>query len=343
MKKNHKSSDIKMADIAKAAGVSLATVGRVLHKNGYVSKENREKIEGLIQEYGYVPNKIAQGLKNNKSKLIGHLVIFSPNMLFAKISLAVNKAALERGFHVITMSGHRDLNEEEAQINELIGYRVGGVIVTSNVHIPNTLIQKLVDLKIPVVLIERTYEMAHVDCIKIDDLAGSFDAVRHIINEGHERVGFIGMDLFHEVEKLRYQGYCDALNNAGIKQTEKYINFMPEYSVNAGYQATKKLLELDTPPTAIFSTSDLFVCGVLQYLHEKGKRVPQDLSLVGYDDTLSTLLAPPITSVALSLDDIGSQAFKLLLERSADFEAPSRTVKINTVLINRNSVGRINR
>ena len=342
MKKSNKSTNIKMSDIAKAAGVSLATVGRVLHKNGYVSEENREKIELLIQEYGYVPNKIAQGLKNRKSKLIGHLVIFNPNILFAKISLAVNKAALEQGFHVITMTGHRDLNEEELQINELIGFRVDGVIITSNVHIPQSLIKKLLDLNIPVVMIERTYDMPYVDCIKVDDQNGSFEAVRHIIEKGHKRIGFIGMNLFHEVEKLRYQGYCNALEHDGIELIEEYVRFMPEYSVDAGYAAAKELLELSTPPTAIFSTSDLFACGVMQFLHQQGKRVPADLSLVGYDDTLSTLLAPPITSVGLSLEKIGSQAIDLLLERSADIKASTRIMKINTVLIDRNSVKQIN-
>lgn len=328
-----------MSDIAAAAGVSLATVGRVLHKNGYVSEENREKIERLIQELGYVPNKIAQGLKNRQSKLIGHLVVFNPNMLFAKISLAVTQSALQHGFHVLTMTGHQNLDEEEAQINELIGHRVDGVIITSNVHIPKTLIQKLVDLEIPVVMIERTYDLPHVDCIRVDDLNGSFEAVDHIIAKGHRRIGFIGMQLFHEVEKLRYQGYCDALRNAGMEISDDYICFMPDYSVENGFRAMETLMKTNQfPPTAVFATSDLFTCGVMQYLHQQGKRVPEDLSLVGYDDTLSTLLAPPITSVGLSLDEIGSHAIELLLRRMQDYQAPSSIVPIKTVLIDRQSV-----
>ena len=330
-----------MSDIAKAAGVSLATVGRVLHKRGYVSAENREKIERLVQESGYVPNKMAQGLKNRQSKLIGHLVVFNPNMLFAKISLAVSSAALEQGFHVLTMTGHQNLNEEEAQLNELIGHRVDGVIITSNARIPKTLIQKLVDLKIPVVMIERTYDLPRVDCIRVDDLAGSFEAVQHLIKHGQRRIGFIGMQLFHEVERLRYQGYCEALRSAGIELVDEYICFMPEYSVEAGYRAMQALMKLEQPPGSVFATSDLFICGVMQSLYQQGKRVPDDLSLVGYDDTLSTLLAPPITSVGLSLDEIGKQAIELLLERMQDIQAPSRMVTIKTVLIKRDSVSSI--
>ncbi|HNB51006.1 MAG TPA: LacI family DNA-binding transcriptional regulator [Anaerolineales bacterium] len=329
---------VKMADIAQAAGVSLATVGRVLHKSGYVSPENREKIERLIQDLGYVPNKMAQGLKNRQSKLIGHLMVFNPNMLFAKISLAVNQAALAQGFHVLSMTGHRDLQEEEAQVNELLGHQVDGVIITSNGHIPRALIQKLVELNIPVVMVERTYDLPQVDRIRVDDLSGAEEAVQHLIAHGHQRIGFIGMENFHEVEELRYQGYCQALARAGVESVAQYICLMPEYSVEAGAQAMETLLKLAEPPTAVFTTSDLFACGVLQALYQHGKRVPEDLSLVGYDDTLSTLLAPPVTSVGLSLEEIGENAIALLLQRMTAMDSPANVVTIKTVLIERQSV-----
>ncbi len=338
MEKLNPHQNVKMADIAQAAGVSLATVGRVLHKSGYVSPENREKIERLIQDLGYVPNKMAQGLKNRQSKLIGHLMVFNPNMLFAKISLAVNQAALEQGFHVLSMTGHRDLHEEEAQVNELLGHQVDGVIITSNGHIPRTLVQKLVELNIPVVMIERTYDLPHVDCIRVDDLSGAAEAVHHLIANGHQRIGFIGMQVFQEVEELRYQGYRQALQQAGLESADQYICFMPEYSVEAGYQAMETLFQLDQPPTAVFATSDLFACGVLQSLYQHGKRVPEDMSLVGYDDTLSTLLAPPVTSVGLSLEEIGENAIALLLQRMTAMDTPANVVTIKTVLIERQSV-----
>lgn len=327
-----------MADIARAAGVSLATVGRVLHKSGYVSAENRARIERLIQEAGYVPNKIAQGLKSRHSNLIGHLVVFNPNMLFAKISLAVNTSALEHGFHVLTMTSHQQLNEEEAQVQELIGHRVDGVIITSNVRISKALIQKLVGLKIPVVMIERTYALPHVDRIRVDDRQGSSEAVQHIIAKGHRRIGFIGMQLAHEVERLRYQGYCDALKRAGLALAEDLTCFVPEYSVEAGREAMDAFSGLAQPPTAVFATSDLFTCGVMQSLNQQGKRVPEDLSLVGYDDTLSSMLAPPITSIGLSLDAIGQHAIDLILRRMDNPQASARSVKVKTVLIDRGSV-----
>jgi DNA-binding LacI/PurR family transcriptional regulator len=333
--------NVKMSDIAKAAGVSHATVARVLHKNGYVSEENRQNIERLIHEMGYVPNKMAQGLKNAQSKIIGHVMLFNPNMLFAKISYAVNRAAAERGFHVLTVTSHPNLDEEEAQIDELIGRRVEGVIITSDAFISRELVQKLVGLRIPVVMIERTLDLAQVDCIRVDDWQGAYSAVSHLTGLRHRRIGLIGMRPIlpiHDVEQLRYQGYADAIQAAGLPVDEALVCLMDEYSPSAGYQAAEALMRLPEPPTAVFATSDLYACGVLQYLHHCGKKVPEDLSLVGYDDTLATLLAPPISSVGLLNEKIGEQALELLTRRMADGQAPAQSIPIETVFIERGSV-----
>ncbi len=333
--------NVKMSDIAKAAGVSHATVARVIHKNGYVSEENRQKIERLVAQMGYVPNKLAQGLKSSQSKLIGHLTLFHPNMLFAKISYAVTRSAATQGFQVLTATSHPSMGEEETLINEIIGRRVDGVIITSNVFVPEELILKLVGLNIPVVMIERTRDLPHVDRIQIDDLNGSFEAVRHLLNKGHRRIGFIGRQPtlpISDVEHLRFQGYLNALQWANIDVEDALIRQMEDYTVEAGYEATQSLLKLDQPPTAIFATSDLFACGELQYLYQSGKKVPEDVSLVGYDDTLSALLSPPISSVGLSHDKIGQHAIELLLKRMSKPEAPAQTIMIETVFIDRQSV-----
>lgn len=333
--------NVKMSDIAKAAGVSHATVARVIHRNGYVSEESRKKIEQLIAEMGYVPNKLAQSLKSAQSKLIGHLILFHPNMLFAKISYAVNHSAAAQGFQVLTVTSHSSRDEQETLINEMIGRRVDGVIITSNVFVPQDMILKLVGLNIPVVMIERTRDLPYVDRIQVDDLNGSFEAVRHLLKKGHQRIGFIGTLPtlpISDVEHLRFQGYIDALKWANLDVEDALVRHMEDYTAEAGYQAVESLMQLDNPPSAIFATSDLFVCGELQYLYQSGKRVPDDVSLVGYDDTHSALLSPPISSVGLSHDKIGEHAIELLLKRMSDPRAPAQTVMIETVFIDRQSV-----
>ena len=334
-------SNTKMVDIARMAGVSLATVGRVIHQNGYVSEDKRKEIELIIEETGYVPNKIAQGLKSSQSKLIGHMTVFNPNMLYEQISSSINKKAHENGYNVLTLTSHKEPEEDRKQVEELMGRQVDGVIITSNPFIPVSLIEKFVTAKIPVVMIERVQKLPGVDCIVVDDFNGAYEAVSHIIKMGHKNIGFIGMKNWHEVEKLRYQGYSKALENAGLKQHKSLTYFTQDYDVNQGKLAAQSLFNGEIVPTALFVTSDILACGVAQFCYEKGINIPKDLSLVGYDNTLSVLLAPPITSMGLPSEEIGEQALQLLARRMADFKLPSKSVLVRPILINRKTVQRV--
>ncbi|MDF2943637.1 MAG: transcriptional regulator [Herbinix sp.] len=331
-------ANVKMIDIAKAANVSLATVGRVIHNNGYVAEDKRKEIEQIIKDMGYVPNKMAQALKYSHSKLLGHMTLFSQNMLYEQISAAVDKAALSHDYHVMTLASHYDHGEEAKQIDELIAQRVEGIIITSNAMIDRELITKLVDIKIPVVMIERALNIPYVDRILVDDLGGVYVAVTHILEKGHRRIGFIGRYPEHEVEINRYNGYCKAINDYGLPILPEFIQLKPDYSILSGYQATKALMEEANPPTAIFTTSDIYACGVMQCLYEKNIRVPKDISIIGYDNTLATMLAPAINSVGLPYQEIGDWAIKLLLARMENEKAPAQTVMISTRFIDRKTV-----
>ncbi|MCM3174576.1 MULTISPECIES: LacI family DNA-binding transcriptional regulator [unclassified Paenibacillus] len=330
--------NIKMTDIAKKAGVSLATVGRVLHNNGYVSKEKRKMIEQIIKETGYVPNKIAQGLKASRSNIFGHLTLFNDNMQYKGISSAINTSAVEKGYQVLTLTYHEDSGEEEHQINELIGHRVEGVFITSNCSIPEKLISRLSEEQIPVVMIERTYDMPHVDRIVVNDYLGSQGAVLHFIEKGHRRIGFIGSELTQQVEIDRYQGYLKALEEVNVIPNKDWIKHMPDYSLDFGRQAMNELLNSNSPPSAVFMTSDIFACGVLQTLYDQKLRVPEDISLIGYDNTLSALLSPPLTSVGLPYNEIGEHAVELLLRRTKDFSYESCTIEVEPFLMDRRTV-----
>lgn len=334
--------NIKMSDVAKAAGVSLATVGRVLHNNGYVSEEKRKLIEQIIKETGYVPNKIAQGLKASRSKILGHLTLFNDNMQYMGISSAINAAALKNGYHVLTLTSLQGLEEEEKQINELIGHRVDGVIITSNCTIPKELVGRLVEEHIPVVMIERTSEIPLVDRIVVNDHSGSMTAVGHMVRKGHKKIAFIGAELSRQIEMDRYKGYLDALHEAEIAPNKEWIKIMPDYSLELGRKAIDELLNVEQQPSAVFMTSDIYACGVLQVLYERGLKVPEDISIIGYDNTLSALLSPPITSMGLSFEDIGEHAIQLLLTRMNDNSAVTCTVTIDPFLMDRHTVRDLN-
>ncbi len=334
-------SNIKMEDIAKRAGVSLATIGRVIHNNGYVSAEKRREIERIIEETGYVPNKIAQGLKNSRSKLIGHLTRFNQNMLFEQISRSVDSCAYDKGYYVLTLTSHSDRDEEKRQVEELIGHRADGVIITSNPFIHREDIEKLTKAGIPVVMVERTQKLPGVDCVEVDDFYGAYEAVSHILKKGHRRVGFIGVKNGHEVERLRYEGYSKALSDMGMEADSSMSYITDTYTVEEGKKAISALLSQRERITALFMTSDIFACGVMQICYQEGIRIPEELSLVGYDNTLSSLLSPPITSMGLPCEEIGKIAINYLTDRITDLQAASRKSKIKPVLIDRGTVKEI--
>jgi LacI family transcriptional regulator len=187
-------------------------------------------------------------------------------------------------------------------------------------------------------MIERAYDIPYVDRILVDDEGGVYDAVSHIIEKGQQRIGFIGRYPELEVEIDRYNGYCKALNDHKILVLPDLIQLKPDYSIQSGYQAAKALIETGNPPTAIFTTSDIYACGIMQYLYEKKIRIPEEISIVGYDNTLATLLAPVIDSVGLPYQEIGDWAVKLLLSRIDNMTAQEQTIKIKTEYIDRDTV-----
>ena len=329
---------LTMVDIARISGVSLTTVGRVVRKNGYVSREKRELVEEVIRETGYIPNRVAQGLKSKKTSLIGHLTIFNPNMLYERISKAVNSAAGEVGYQVLTYTVELNDGNWENILDELIARRVDGIIITSHPSLEERVLEKVAGHNIPLVLVERTREGESLDRIVIADYQGAFNAVDHILSRGHKRIAYVGREADHPVEQRRLQGYRDALAAAGRETDPSLISLWDTYGVEEGRKAAEELLNREDPPSAVFMSSDLFVCGFLQICYEKRILVPDEISLVGYDDTLSMMLSPPITSVGLDLSHLGREAVSLLLARRDDWERESREIINETYLADRGSV-----
>ena len=308
-----------MHDVAKLAGVSLATVGRVLHKNGYVSQENREKVEAAVKALGYIPNSAAQLLKNSCSRMLGHILRFSPNLLFGQISRGVDRAAAERGYSVLSYTKYGSPGEDQRIVTEFISRRVEGVLITSLQEFDQGLLDKLLDAGIPTVRIERAPPGA--DRVMVDDFQGAYQGARSLVEAGHKHIAFIGVGGDSRVERLRLLGYRKALEEGGITPSPRLERLAEDYSPQEGYRAMEALWR-HVGPTAVFAGADTLASGALQYLYQVGARVPEDLSLLGYDNTLATLLAPPLDSVGIQAEAMGRAAVDLLLQRKQRPLAP---------------------
>ncbi len=328
----------KMADVAKLAGVSLATVGRVIHNNGYVSAENRRRVEAAVSRLGYVPNTLAQGLKSGV-QMVGHILQFNPNMLFAQISRAVDEACTQHGYRVLNFTKYGLPGEDQRIVTEFIGRRVSGVLITSiGQGLDPALIKRLERARIPVVWIERAPEGS--DCVLLDDRAGTYSAVSSMIQAGHRKIAYIGREPAQMVEKRRLQGYRDALRDNGLPLERGLEKLTTDYQPVSGRKAMAQLWESPQRPTGVFGAADTLICGAMQYLYQAEVKIPTDLSLAGYDNTVSEILSPPVNSVGIHAAEMGRKAVELLLRRREEPNRQPEALWVGTELVDRGTVVR---
>lgn len=326
-------ANAKLADVAKAAGVSLTTVGRVLH-GGYVSENKRERVEKAVKELGYVPNKMAQGLKMRESKMIGNLMRFNPNLLYEQISKGIGRAAGEKGYGVYAVTDY-DGNVEN-QIDELIARKVDAVVIISFSLIETDSIRKITAAGIPVVMVERVQDIPGVDRVVINDIGGAYDATTALIENGRSNISFVGVEPSgRSVELERREGYEKALKDKGFEVKPDYIYEATAYSSEQGYVAAKTIYEKGSRPDGFFCTSDLLASGVMQYLYENKVNIPEEVAIVGYDDTISHMLAPKISSVGLDSEKIGDCVMEMILTRLKNKELAPRETRLDTVFVDR--------
>lgn len=334
---------IKITDVALEAGVSSTTVARVINNNGYVSDEKRKSVHRAIRKLGYVPNRIASGLRNSKPFFIGHVVeVLAENPFFSVICNAVNTTAEKAGYHVLTALKQGDPLKERAVIENLVSLMVDAIIFTGNVSSDAATIEWIQSRGIDVVMIERPSVGSKVDAVLLDSYQGALMAMEHMISLGHKEFGFLGMKHNrHDVEYQRYHGFCEALESAGLDYHPEWVRYVADYTVEFGRTEMLSMLQERQIPTALFIPSDVVACGALQALYSQGIQVPSDISIVGFDNTLSSICSPTLTSIDLQLEQAGATAVEMILERKNGLRMGVKTVTLSPMLIDRESVKRI--
>jgi len=324
-------------DIAEKTNLSKSTVVRVINNSGYVSKVNREKIEKTIKELNYMPNILAQGLKNKSTMMIGHVLPISHNNpFFTLIARSVEEYANKFQYSVITKFIYGNNITVETIIRELIGRMVDGIIFTSIQQMIN--FEILLINKIPTVFIERKANTEETETVLLNDYKGSFDATNMLIKNGHKKIAFIGKNPLHDVERNRYEGFVAAMTEALGSVNRADVYFMQNYTVEYGYEAAIKILKKKKKPTAIYCSSDILAVGVMQYLYEKNIRIPDDISIIGFDNTYSSIIPPKINTVAYHFDEIGKSAVEMIVERIRKERSESRKIILDPYIIDRGSV-----
>jgi LacI family transcriptional regulator len=302
-------------DVAKKAGVSVATVSHVINGTRKVAPETEARVRRAMEELGYQPNAIAQSLRKRTTYAIGILVSDITNPFFATLVRGAEDAALEAGYSVIVCNSDEDPQKEDMYIRALWRRRIDGMLIAPTRDGTSSALQELVRRKLPFVFVDRKAKGIEADAVLSDNIGGAYLATKHLIERGHKRIGIVlGIPGATTTEE-RLLGYRQALEEAGIPFSEDLVVW-GGYRMEGGRKACAKLLSLSDPPTAIFSTNNLMTVGVLQELSYRRIKIPEEVAVVGFDDLeWAEIVYPPLTVVVQRPYEIGYQAFKILLRR----------------------------
>ncbi len=342
-----------LKDVAGLAGVSTATVARVLHGNGYVAEETRQLVRAAIAESGYRLNAVAQGLRKQRTFTLGHVLqSVSPNPFFAGVALGVEQEAARSGCGVLVVNTRGEGERERSGVDLLLQRRVDAILFTTVVDEAN--VRFALESGTPVVQVERMSPIPTL-AVTVDNASGAREAMAHLFGLGHGRIAFIGVDpdavrgsglpsARRVVERERLEGYREALRRQGRAVAEDLIALQESYSALDQTRAVAGGLLRRPPrsrPTAVFAACDLMAAAVLQEAARQGVAVPEELSVVGFDDTYAPYLTPALTTVAQPMDEIGRAAARLALDalRDGARAGEPRTERLATTLVVRASTG----
>jgi LacI family transcriptional regulator len=298
-------------DVARVAGVSIATVSATINHTAYVSPPLQERVRKAIAEVGYHPDAIARSLKTRTTKTLGLIISDISNPFFTSLIRGIEDVANGRGYTLILCNTDERLEKERAYVQLLRSRRVDGVIMA-----PVGGTEEYVDFDAaaaaPVVFIDRRVP-ARADAVVTDNVQGAHDVVRYLIGLGHRRIGVITGLPHISTSEERLAGYQGALQEAGLQSDPSLVK-VGSSRLEGGHQAAQELLATAMRPTAIFATNNLMAIGLMRAVAERGLRCPEDISVACFDDfDWASVFHPRLTTVAQPTYEMGSRAAELLL------------------------------
>ncbi len=317
-------------DVAKRAGVSIATVSRVLNNTAQVKDEKRLRVEEAVRALGFVPNQTARSLVQKKTKGVGVLLPSLGGEFFSEFLHGIDEASREYGRFVLISASHGSLEELDLA---LIGMRqrVDGLIIMSP-EIDGSAIRTLIPDDTPTILVNGDERTVPFDTIKFDNRRGAYLATRHLLELGHRTIAVLkGIKLAYDSQE-RLQGFREALLEYGI-QPAPQLELEGHYSPQGGYEACDALLALNPAPSAIFCANDQSAIGLMGALQNAGKKIPGDISVVGFDDIPGArFTSPPLTTVRVGIRQLGILAIKRLIEIDRESSPEHQVLPVELVI-----------
>lgn len=328
-----------MKDIARIAKVSTSTVSHVINNTRYVSDEIREKIMKVVNELNYTPSAVARSLKVKETKTLGMLVTATSNPFFAEVVSGVEQYCNQHHYNLIISS--IDGNEQRLQqnIQTLIQKQVDGLLLMYS-DTRHAMVEQL-NLNLPIVVMDWWPTELNADKIYENSEFGAYLATKTLIEQGHKNIAIITGKLDKSLARNRLLGYQKALQDAHLPINPDWI-IESHFDFEGGVEGMKKLLQITPHPTAVFACSDTIAVGVYQVAWQQGLRIPQDISVIGYDNImLAQYLTPPLTTIHQPKAELGKLAVETLLERIKSPDLEYKTTMLQPQLIWRASVVKI--
>ncbi|CAH1549637.1 substrate-binding domain-containing protein [Vibrio rotiferianus] len=328
-----------MKDIAKLAGVSTSTVSHVINKTRFVSEEISERVNNAAQELNYyAPSALARSLKVNRTKTIGMLVTTSTNPFFGEVVKGVERSCYHKGYSLILCNTEGDNERMRDSINTLLQKRVDGLILMCS-----SLEGERIDVferysDIPVVVMDWGPMLFTSDKIQDNSLRGGYLAAKYLIDCGHKEIGCITGPLIKHQAQMRYEGYKRAMIEAELDFNANWI-VESDFECEGGYQALKKMVQRGPLPSSIFVSNDMMAMGVINAANELGIKIPDDLSIIGYDDIhIAKFMSPSLTTIHQPKYRLGQAAVETLLTKLENHSKEPNVVQLEPTLVERNSV-----
>ncbi|GAA2247211.1 LacI family transcriptional regulator [Herbiconiux moechotypicola] len=321
-------------DVAKLAGVSRSTTARALSGSGYAAADVRDRVLSAAEQLGYVADSLAGSLRSRKSTSVGVLVSNMRDPFYAALAAGIGQRAQAAGYTMIVIDDRESTAEEMKAARVFVGMRVGGVIVTP---LSKDVGEYFRSQHIPVVEVDRTFGVDATDAVLIDNVGASRRLLDLLIGLGHRRIALLTDELYWTTGAGRFRGYSDALAAAGLEVQEDLVVSVA-LDVEAARASSVELLTQPDRPTAVFAANSLLTEGLWRATADLGLRVPEDLSIVAFDDApWMSMVSPGVTAVSQDIVGLGEASMTRLLARMSDPSGPRETIVVNAQLLARGS------
>jgi DNA-binding LacI/PurR family transcriptional regulator len=338
MKNENDYKVVVLSEVAKKAGVSMATVSRVINNSPKVHPETRLKVQQVIKNLKYHPNRVAKRLRNKNApgNLLGVLIPDIQNPFYVEVLRGIENIAYENKYALIVCNFSQDEKKEKLYLDILQSESIDGLIAApANEHDQNVI--SVVKSGLPIVCVDRGLSDIDVDVILVENRNGAYSAVDYLAKAGYSRIAYISGIPQIPSSQQREQGYRDALVANNLPIDKKLIKY-GDSGHQSGVKLCEELLNLSTPPDAIFTGNNLITLGALETIHKRGLKIPKEIAIIGFDDMYwSISLNPPLTAVKQPAYEIGRRAAEQLIQRINNPSRPTVSMIMKTELIIRSS------